>query len=217
MADMMERNALVNAQVNASQVEMLVGQAIRASPRVQRIGRLDIARSSMISDVFFDNIYTDVTFINKIKQSGAQVVLGNQRLKAERDSARRRVDAAGAQLVKVSGTLDRCRRELHEFRRATFESYVAQNPPPPSYDVVTTDMKPVATTSNITNNSRLSSPSPLDDVKPSSPLTRSPPPDPFQEASDASSSTQSSPKPPWGNRNPYAAAMAERTQAMSID
>lgn len=44
MADMMERSALVNAQVNASRVEMLVGQAIRASPRVQPIGRLDIAR-----------------------------------------------------------------------------------------------------------------------------------------------------------------------------
>ena len=44
MADMMERNALVNAQGNASQVEMLVSQAIRASPRVQPIGRIDIAR-----------------------------------------------------------------------------------------------------------------------------------------------------------------------------
>lgn len=47
MADMMERNALVNAQGNASQVEILVNQAMRASPPprgVQPIGRLDIAR-----------------------------------------------------------------------------------------------------------------------------------------------------------------------------
>jgi hypothetical protein len=157
-------------------------------------------------------------FINRIKQSAAQVVVCNQRLKAERDNARRRVDAAGAELVQISATLDRCRRELHEFRRATFESYVAQNPPPPSYDVVTTDMKPVATTSNITNsNSPLSTPTPLDDEKPSSsPLTRSPPPS-FQVASEASSSSSSSPPLTWGSRNPYAAGMAERAQAMSID
>ena len=88
MADMMERNALVNAQGNASQVEILVSQAMRASPPprgVQPIGRLDIARgfvascilflfpflliptlsfpySSLLSDVFFDNIFTDMAF-----------------------------------------------------------------------------------------------------------------------------------------------------------
>jgi len=170
----------------------------------------------MLSDVFFDNIFTDMAFHNKIKQSAAQVVLYNQRLKAERDSARRRVDAVGAQLVQASRNLDRCRRELYDFRKATFESYVAQNPPPPSYDVVTTDMKPAAISSDITNknNSPLSSPSPTADVeKPSSsPLTTSPP-----RFEVASSSSLIVPKPTWGSRNPYAAAMAERTQAMSID
>ena len=87
MADMMERNALVNAQANASHVEMLVSQAIRASPRVQPVGRVDIARgyrrfliqlstffiltpafsfpSSIMSDVFFDNIFTDLAFHSK--------------------------------------------------------------------------------------------------------------------------------------------------------
>lgn len=54
MADMMERNALVNAQGNASQVEMLVSQATRASPQVQPIGRIDIARGSVaFSSCFF--------------------------------------------------------------------------------------------------------------------------------------------------------------------
>jgi hypothetical protein len=122
MADMMERNALVNAQGNASQVEILVNQAMRASPPprgVQPIGRIDIARgfvaififiyivlisfphSSLLSDVFFDNIFTDMAFhsnylisfflefnsfiftlkTDKIKQSAAQVVLYNQRVR----------------------------------------------------------------------------------------------------------------------------------------
>lgn len=47
MADMMERNALTTAQANASQAEMLVGQAIRASPQVQPVGRVNIARGSV--------------------------------------------------------------------------------------------------------------------------------------------------------------------------
>jgi stage V sporulation protein SpoVS len=57
MADMMERNALVNAQGNASQVEMLVSQAIRASPRVQPVGRIDIARGFVVFSSCFFKIY----------------------------------------------------------------------------------------------------------------------------------------------------------------
>jgi hypothetical protein len=57
MADMMERNALVNAQGNASQVEMLVSQAIRASPRVQPVGRIDIARGSVVFSSCFILFY----------------------------------------------------------------------------------------------------------------------------------------------------------------
>jgi len=223
---MMERNALVNAQSNASQVEILVNQAIRASPPprgVQPLGRIDIARGSLLSDVFFDNIFSDIAFHNKIKQSAAQVVLYNQRLKGERDNARRRVDAIGAQLVQASKNLDRCRRELYDFRKATFESYVAQNPPPPSYDIVTTtEMKKTSNNPDDTNYPN-SSPPPLDAEKPSSPLTTSPP-----RNEGASSSSQIAqyapppgppppPMPTWGSRNPYAAAMAERTEAMSID
>ncbi|KAF4611627.1 hypothetical protein D9613_003902 [Agrocybe pediades] len=137
MADMMERNALRNAQANASQVEMLVDQAMRVSPAVQPVGRVNIAQGSIVSDVFFDNIFTDMAFHNKIKQSAAQVLLATQRVRAEVEAARRRADAAGEQLVRIGRTLDSKRQELDNFRRATFESYAAQNPPPPSYDVVT--------------------------------------------------------------------------------
>jgi len=40
----MERNALRNAQVNASQAEMLVDQAVRTSPAVQPVGRVNISQ-----------------------------------------------------------------------------------------------------------------------------------------------------------------------------
>jgi hypothetical protein len=67
MADMMERNALVNAQVNASQAEMLVGQAIRASPRVQPVGRVDIAQGySYPSHLVF--YFTNSSFFHSLVQ-----------------------------------------------------------------------------------------------------------------------------------------------------
>ena len=60
-------------------------------------------------------------------------------MKAERDAARRRAESIGSQLNQSANKLDHCRLELANFRRATFESYAAQHPPPPSYDVVATE------------------------------------------------------------------------------
>ncbi len=44
MADLLERNALASAQTSASQVEMLVDQAMRMSPAVEPVGRVNIAK-----------------------------------------------------------------------------------------------------------------------------------------------------------------------------
>lgn len=44
MTDLLERNALASAQTYASQVEMLVDQAMRISPAVQPVGRVNIAK-----------------------------------------------------------------------------------------------------------------------------------------------------------------------------
>ncbi|PPR05094.1 hypothetical protein CVT24_010081 [Panaeolus cyanescens] len=162
MADMMERNALRNAQMQASQVEVLVDQAMRLSPNVKPVGRVNIAQGSIVSDMFFDNIFTDISFHSRKLFFMSESVLTRRHrqdqtvsctsslgqstswLKAERDDARRRVDSIGSQVLQVGKALDSRRKELHQFRRATFESFVAQNPPPPSYE---TAMTPT-TTSN---------------------------------------------------------------------
>ena len=44
MTDLLERNALASAQTSASQVEMLVDQAMRISPAVEPVGRVNIAK-----------------------------------------------------------------------------------------------------------------------------------------------------------------------------
>jgi hypothetical protein len=53
----------------------------------------------------------------------------------ERDAARNRTELVGSEVLVVARDLEARRQELDAFRRATFESYVAQHPPPPKYDV----------------------------------------------------------------------------------
>ncbi|KAF8970669.1 hypothetical protein BDZ97DRAFT_1790404 [Flammula alnicola] len=180
MADMMERNALRDAQVNASQVEMLVDQARRISPAVQPVGRVNIAQGSIVAPRL------TFGFPDKIKQSAAQVLLANQRLKGERDAARRRADAAGSQLMRAAETLDNCRSELANFRRATFESYAAQNPPPPSYDIVTSPSTSPTLASVVPTPTGPAFPTPdfsashaMEVDTSSTPLSKSPGPEPF--------------------------------------
>ena len=53
MADMMERNALRNAQANASQAEFLVNEAKKFSSAVQPVGRVSIAQGFVIQILLF--------------------------------------------------------------------------------------------------------------------------------------------------------------------
>ena len=66
-------------------------------------------------------------------------------LTAEKDAAVSRTELAGSELMVAAKDLDAGRQELDAFRRATFESYVAQHPPPPNYEVAT---NPIPTSEN---------------------------------------------------------------------
>lgn len=93
MADMMERNALSGAQAYVHEVQMFLTQAKQLDSRIQDIGPMQIAQGfvamflgslircmltkmylnrSIMSDVFFDNIFTDMAFHEKIQKSIAQ-------------------------------------------------------------------------------------------------------------------------------------------------
>lgn len=63
-------------------------------------------------------------------------------LGSERDAAIKRTNAAGAVLLDAAKKLEAQRGKLYAFRKETFENYVAQNPPPPNYDLAS---KPVST------------------------------------------------------------------------
>lgn len=77
---MLERSALRNAQSQAYTAETLVNQASQISPHVRPIGPIQIAEGSvhvaghrpflilsrnLVSDVLFDNIFSDLAFHSK--------------------------------------------------------------------------------------------------------------------------------------------------------
>jgi len=174
-----------------------------------------------VGDVFFDNIFMDIAFHNKIKQSVAQVTLATSRINFEREAARRRQDAAGAKVIQAAKVLVNRRRELVNFRRATFESYAAEHPPPPSYDVVTgpASTPPASAPPSFPTPHVGASHEPMDVDKALPSLAQSPELEPFRPIGMPEPSI---PQPAmwaaeWGSRNPYAFAMAEQTRTLSAE
>lgn len=203
MADMLERSALGSAQTLASQAEMLCRQAQNASPFVRPIGRVAIAQGSLMSDVFFDNIFTDMAFHQKIAASAADLDHAYSRLKTERIAVQQRADNAGAQLLETSQTLEQARIALDSFRRKTFERIFREgaepsSDQPPSYGTVPAITgQPPATAA------------PPAEVQPMAGQV-APPSTPPGSLPEPGASTLPVPivPPNWGSRNPYAAALA---------
>ncbi|KAK7447046.1 hypothetical protein VKT23_014256 [Stygiomarasmius scandens] len=121
LSDMMERNALSNAAMTASKAELLIHQAQRASPQVQPIPPLRVHEISMIGDVFFDNVFSDIAAHSKIERNKNELEQAHKRLKAELRAVKARAQQTGADLLEASEVLSDCRKELERFRRETFE------------------------------------------------------------------------------------------------
>lgn len=120
IADMRERNSLGEAQSNADQVKMLVDMARRAQPLVEPIGHMEIAQGNFMSDVLFDNIFTDMNFHSKIQASELSMKRAHYNLLQQQEAAMRRserlkVEARGAEEI-----LQRARKELDRVRQEVF-------------------------------------------------------------------------------------------------
>ncbi|KAJ7452055.1 hypothetical protein B0H11DRAFT_2288736 [Mycena galericulata] len=133
MSDMMERNALSKAEGHAIEARMYVQQANMASPRVQLIGDINIAHGSIMGDVIFDNIFSDMAFHDKIKATARNVEAVQRNLTNEITAATRRTNAIGAELDAAAGHLTRARAALDTFRRNVFDSLTGEAPPLPAY------------------------------------------------------------------------------------
>ncbi|KAJ7456999.1 hypothetical protein FB451DRAFT_1275570 [Mycena latifolia] len=186
----MKRGMLSAAEGLAMQSATNVQQAILASPHVQPVGDINIAHGSIWSDVVFDNIFSEKAFHDKIKTSVRDVADVQAKLTAELAAAKVRAEAAGADLNAAAEAVTRAQAALEAFRRSVFDSL--SNVPaelPPGYDAPVG--QPDAPTTVPATAAIASSDTPL-----------GPPPGP-PLLSPASHT--------WGNRNPFAAFLAQVT------
>ncbi|KAJ6463531.1 hypothetical protein C8R45DRAFT_522431 [Mycena sanguinolenta] len=230
MSDMMERNALSSAENYANQAQVYVQQARVASPQVQLIGNISIAHGSILTDVIFDNIFTDLAFHDKIKDSARNVEAVQFNLNRELNAARSRAGAIGADLNAAADALTQARGALDAFRRSVFEHLAGGGSGLPAYESqsdaqVTMPRAPGDLPSEYT---------PPAGPPPSSGSTYTPPPGPPPPSGTTSYAPPSGPPPPqiqqpetssysppagpppggsraaspsaWGSRNPFAAA-----------
>ena len=252
MSDYMERNALTQAQMSASRAQNLVESARRVCPNVQDVGHVNIPAGSIISDVFFDNIFTDMAFHQKIQAGAAEVTRAQNQLQGERNRAIQRRDAIGRDVGGVAQHLEGKRKELFEMRKTIFESIAGGLPKPPSYDAAIDEAYPLSPPVP-SKGAPPSFPTAEHQGQPSYPPPAGPPPSHNaggQSPSGGVSATQYAPPPgpppgvsvqqqppsgpppsmpspgvqspgsqkgprtpAWGSRNPYAAALATRSDS----
>ncbi|KAI1086071.1 hypothetical protein F5B19DRAFT_194274 [Rostrohypoxylon terebratum] len=139
-SDFMERNALDKADKEASQMHLLVRQAQRMSQHVQSLPSVEIASGSLMSDVLFDNIFTDMAFHERIKDSRAGLERAGGCLLNQLDLAKSRQQEAEQEMHAHAAMLKASREELQKARERIFariadgnageQAIPADDPPP---------------------------------------------------------------------------------------
>lgn len=121
MADMMERSHLSNADQLINQTRVLAARAQKASPYVMDLPQVKINHGNLMSDVFFDNIFTDMAFHEEIKRSQAQAMRFYNALVEQGNEGVRRRDELAKTLKTQEKELDEAREELQKAREKAFE------------------------------------------------------------------------------------------------
>lgn len=121
MSDMMERNELSKAQSLCSTVYMLIGQALRLSPEIKAMPRMEIEQGHILGDVIFDNIFSDMAMHDRIKNSRDSLTVGAQHLLTEINSCQARASSLRHALTDQEKELLNSRRELQLVRQRAFE------------------------------------------------------------------------------------------------
>ncbi|KAL6819970.1 hypothetical protein V8C40DRAFT_252028 [Trichoderma camerunense] len=121
MADVMERNALSQAEVQLSQARMDTMNAQRMDPAIKDLPPVKISHGNLVGDVLFDNIFSDMDFHDKIKRSNAEVERCANVLKLEIQRARERHQSAEAAVKEWERHLKDARAALQMAREMAFE------------------------------------------------------------------------------------------------
>lgn len=131
MTDMMERSELANAQRASDQARLCVEQARVLSPQLPGLAGVRVAQGNIMSDVFFDNIFTDYNFHRRIQASAAELqrqALGLQQILLH---SAQRVGELQRQTRQAGADLESAREVLETTRETIMVN--AGNAPPPVY------------------------------------------------------------------------------------
>ncbi|KZV98337.1 hypothetical protein EXIGLDRAFT_832264 [Exidia glandulosa HHB12029] len=209
-ADVMENSALTAAQMYAQQFHAAFAQTKRLNPAVKSIPEIKLPKASM-SDIVFDNIFTDLEQHDKIGAGLRSVKATGIELCHEINRAKERVEAAAQKAQPVAEALARARAELLEFRKNTFEAFAAQGAPPSYSQGPGPGLPQAGYTAPAGPPPQPSFPAPAG-PPPSFPAGPPPPPPSFPAGSGPSFLMPEGATPVhWGSMNPYAAQLVRKS------
>lgn len=141
ISDMMERNALHAAEMQVQDAFFHFSHAKRSDPMIHDLPPLQIAKGNLMSDVFFDNIFTDMAFHDKIKDSRMELKRCIAALDAQLQGASAKYQELDRAQKSQSQALEQARLDLQRTRQEIFErtdggsAEAPTEAPPPSYQV----------------------------------------------------------------------------------
>jgi len=145
-ADMMERDALSKAAVAISESLRHMDEARRLQPAITPLRQVDIDMGHMVSDVMFDNIFSDLSQHDRIHDSNNQLLEAVAQLKGQIEAQVKRARGAVEALKGARASMEEARVELQSIRAEAFERLAGGGgsagagsaygaAPPPSYSV----------------------------------------------------------------------------------
>lgn len=87
---------------------------------------MGVPRQSFMSDVLFDNIFSDLDMRDRVRESMAGLSRAHQNLVRELQAADQRISSARAEVNQAKDVLDEKRRELQHIRAAAFERFAGE-------------------------------------------------------------------------------------------
>ncbi|TDZ29853.1 hypothetical protein C8035_v004041 [Colletotrichum spinosum] len=126
MSDMMERSALHRGEMATQEARMLVVQARRMTPFVGELPAVNINHGSLMGDVLFDNIFSDMAFHDEIKRSRVSVERSTHVLSRFLRETRDRHAALSRELTDRETRLEETRVALQKERERLFERVAGQ-------------------------------------------------------------------------------------------
>ena len=129
MTDMMERNAVNNAERSFMEARMMVMQARNSSSSVKDLPQVKFAKGSLLGDVIFDNIFSDMAMHDELKRSRMEVGRCMNALEQGLAEAKGRHTTLSWDLKSKAEALNQARIDLQKAREAVFKRTTEEAPP----------------------------------------------------------------------------------------